>query len=195
MKRILPVAALCCICLAGVAFPEAKRYAFDGFALGDNYAEKAMSRAPYDGPCDNDPIDNRARRFMVYGGLPCRERVFPEKTTVMFYLKFSETDEYAQPIEAFAWLYGGYFNGRTDFPLRPGDSLEAAKKKLGAPSGTFAISRKKSRLTVHVFAGDVYVLCIGRKIIGFVVGPMPPDPENEQWRGLMQMYDRYTPKE
>ena len=46
-----------------------------------------------------------------------------------------------------------------------------------------------------MFAGDVYVLCIGRKIIGFVMGPMPPDPENEQWRGLMQMYDRYTPKE
>jgi hypothetical protein len=29
-------------------------------------------------------------------------------------------------------------------------------------------------------------------LVGFVVGPMPEDPESEQWRGLMQMYERYT---
>ena len=51
-----------------------------------------MKRAPYDAPCDNDPIDHNARRFMVYGALPCRDRTFPGKTTVMFYLAFSKAD-------------------------------------------------------------------------------------------------------
>ncbi len=32
-------------------------------------------------------------------------------------------------------------------------------------------------------------------IIGFVLGPMPTESDNEQWRGLMQLYDRYTAHE
>src|SRR6188508_2769646 len=40
---------------------------FDGFRLGTEYGLKVMSRSPYNEPCDDDPIDQRARRFMVYG--------------------------------------------------------------------------------------------------------------------------------
>ncbi len=67
-----------------------------------------MKRAPYKSPCDNDPIDKRKRRFMVYGALPCRNRTFPQQTTVMFYLRHSKTDRYNQPIQAFAYLHGSY---------------------------------------------------------------------------------------
>ncbi len=170
-------------------------YVFDGFRLGDIYSEKAMKRAPYDNPCDNDPVDGAARRFMVYGALPCRDRVFPENTTVMFFLKYSDTTPYAQPIVAFAWLYGSYFRTRSDFPLNPGDSLDRAKQAFGTIQRSFELIRKRSRLTVHAFAGNIHVLCAGNTIAGFVIGPMPADPANEQWRGLMQMYDRYTPKQ
>jgi len=56
---------------AGAAPPKrAADFTFDGFRLGDEYAAKVMSRAPYDQPCDDDPIDKKARRFMVYGALP-----------------------------------------------------------------------------------------------------------------------------
>ncbi len=60
-----------------------KEYTFDGFKLGDNYAREVMKRAPDDKPCDNDPIDINARRFMVYGAQPCRDLTFPNETTVV----------------------------------------------------------------------------------------------------------------
>ncbi len=173
---------------------KASVYRFDDFSLGDNYATKVLSRAPYDQPCDNDPIDHRNRRFMVYGALPCRDRTFPHQTTVMFYLKYAEEDRYSQPIEAFAYLHGSYFNDKTEFPLKPGESLKKAASVLGAELGSFEIRRKKFALTVHRFRGNIHVLCSGETIVGFVFGAMPSDPENEQWRGLMQMYQRYTPK-
>ena len=169
-------------------------YKWDGFALGDNYAEKVMNRAPYDQPCDNDPIDNKTRRFMVYGAEPCRDKTFPDKTTVMFYLKFSEKDRYAQPIEAFAYLHGSYFDDKTNFFITIGDKLEDARARINAIVKNFQIKRKKYVLDVIQSAGDVYVLHNGKVVVGLVIGPMPEDPENEQWRGLMQMYQRYTPK-
>jgi len=169
-------------------------YTFDGFKLGDIYADKVMNRAPYDKPCDNDPIDKKARRFMVYGALPCRDLTFPDQTTVMFYLKFSDKGRYSQPIEAFAFLHGSYFNDKTDFFIKPGDKLEDARARLGAIIKNFQIKRKEYTLDVIQSAGDVYILHTGGKVVGLVIGPMPEDPENEQWRGLMQMYQRYTPK-
>lgn len=169
-------------------------YKWDGFKLGDNYAEKVMNRAPYDKPCDNDPIDNKNRRFMVYGAEPCRDKTFPDKTTVMFYLKFSEKDRYAQPIEAFAYLGGHYFDTRTNFFISIGDKLGDARARINAIVKNFQIKRKKYVLDVIQTAGDVYVLHNGRVVVGLVIGPMPEYPENEQWRGLMQMYQRYTPK-
>ncbi|MBI5481764.1 MAG: hypothetical protein HY906_23110 [Deltaproteobacteria bacterium] len=119
---------------------RAADYTFDGFKLGDEYAAKVMSRVPYDQPCDDDPIDKRARRFMVYGALPCRDRTFPEKTTVMFYLRFSDQKPLAQPIQAFAYLYGTYFDSRTSFPLKPGTTLDRAHS---SPRG--ASARHSSR--------------------------------------------------
>ncbi len=172
-----------------------KEYSFDGFKLGDNYAEKVKSRSPYDKPCDNDPIDNRSRRFMVYGAEPCRGLSFPEKTTLMFYLKYSQTERYAQPIEAFAFMGGGYFNDKSDLFIKVGDRVDEARSKLGVLLRTFKIKRKGFELGVHQSAGDLYVLFKESQVVGLVIGPMPEDPENEQWRGLMQMYARYTPKQ
>jgi hypothetical protein len=201
MPRILLVTfVLGVTALAATAAPTAPRrraadYTFDGFKLGDEYAAKVMRRAPYDQPCDDDPIDKRARRFMVYGALPCRDRTFPDKTTVMFYLRFAEEKPLQQPIQAFAYLYGSYFDSRTDFPLKPGTSLDQARKALGKAGPSFTIERKRTTLTVHPFSGDVYVVARGEKAVGFVLGPMPADPQSEQWRGLMQMYVRYTPQD
>ncbi|HEO64841.1 MAG TPA: hypothetical protein ENI73_03125 [Spirochaetes bacterium] len=171
---------------------DSRSFTFDKFRLGDNYG-KIMNRKPYNEPCDNDPVDKNKRREMVYGALPCRERTFPKKTTVIFYLKYSEKEKYTQPIEAFAYLYGSYFDDKTDFPLKPNDSLEDAKKEFNQPIKSFMLKRKRSILTVHKFKGNIFVVSKEKKIIGFVIGPMPSDPQNEQWRGLMQMYDRYTP--
>jgi len=172
----------------------AEKITCDGFRLGDSYQEKVMSRDPYREPCDNDPIDHDARRFMVYGGKPCRDRSFPEATTVMFYLAFSDDARYAQPIEAFAWMGGGYFSSRCDLPVKVGDPESRVVEVLGPPQATFKLERKRSSLTVLAHAGNIYSLVNQGQAVGFVLGPMPKEADNEQWRGLMQMYDRYTKK-
>lgn len=167
----------------------------DGFRLGDRFSS-VMGRDPYTEPCDNDPIDKRKRRFMVYGALPCRGRTFPEGTTVAFYLAFADgADRYAQPIEAFAWLGGTYFESRSSFPLRVGQSVRSVDGVLGEPSATVEVSRNGKSLTARRHAGDIWSVAEGEAVVGFVLGPMPTDPDSEQWRGLAQMYFRYTKPE
>ncbi|MFH2006280.1 MAG: hypothetical protein ABI333_06815 [bacterium] len=173
----------------------ARSYKFDGFKLGDSYS-KLFQRAPYNQPCDNDPVDNRKRRAMVYGALPCRRRVFPEQTTVLIYLQMNApgTSPYAQPIEALAFLHGQYFRKRSNFPVHPGDKLGKARQRFGRPLGTMILpNRRGPSLTAHRFRGDIHILTEGALVRGVVVGRMPTDPSNEQWRGLMQMVRRYTP--
>jgi hypothetical protein len=172
---------------------DAASYSFDGFKLGSLYGSAVMTRPPYDRPCDNDAIDHKARRFMVYGALPCRDLTFLEETTAAFYIRYAEgPDQYNQPIAAFAWLGGGYFSTRSDFPVRTGQPASAAAEVLGAPEKSFDVERKDRRVTVQRHPGTVYSIVDSGILVGFVAGPMPDDPENEQWRGLMQMYVRYT---
>ncbi len=199
MKRIVPPFILVLLILLPGATSlasqkiKASRITLDGFKLGDTFS-KVMRRTPYSAPCDNDAIDKRNRRFMVYGALPCRNRAFPKQTTVMFYIGYSKTDKYNQPIQAIAYLHGSYFNDKTPFPLKPGDALSKTKTYFPKVKRTFQISRKGHALTVLEYPTFIYVLARADRIVGFVFGQMPADPQNEQWRGLMQMYDRYTPK-
>lgn len=190
--------------------PREEGYRFDGFRLGDLYGSKVMVRRPYRRPCDDDPIDRRKRRFMVYGALPCRGRTFPESTTVAFYLRYAKSAPYDQPIEAFAWMGGHYFDTRSNFPLRVGEPAARADRVLGGPVAAFRLrpwGRRLRRLLrlrraegrptdlglkVVRYRADVSVLVDRGTLVGFVVGPMPDNPESEQWRGLMQMYQRYT---
>jgi hypothetical protein len=171
---------------------DASVYTFDGFKLGSFYGSTVMSRAPYDNPCDNDPIDNKNRRFMVYGALPCRGRTFPEGTTVMFFLHYSESEKPEDhPIEAFGWLGGNYFQSRSNFPLHTGEPAIRADKVLGKAIRTFITGGKRG-LTVREHPGNVYSIEDQSKLVGFVIGQMPANPGNEQWQGVVQMYNRYT---
>ncbi|MBU1243992.1 hypothetical protein KJ612_12380 [Myxococcota bacterium] len=169
-------------------------FRWDGFALGDTF-DTVMSRAPYDNPCDDDAVDGRARRFMVYGALPCRDRVFPEDTTVFFFIEHTEdrAQSLATKIVAFGYLHGSYFNTRTTFPLATGEEIGRVRSVLGAMRGSFTIERKDRSLLVERYDGDLHVLIKDGHAFGYVFGPMPDDPLNEQWRGIMQMAVRYTP--
>ncbi|MBN1251014.1 MAG: hypothetical protein JXR51_04770 [Bacteroidales bacterium] len=187
---------------------NAKQYTFDGFKIGDNFG-KMMDKYPYNQFCDQDPIDNKTRRFMCYAPVEHGGRAFPDQTTVVLYLKYAQDNfnthiEYKQPIEAFAYLYGYYFNNKTDFSLKPSDDLNLAKKQFGEEIKTFDITSPENpydedsqeyTLKVYQFNGDIYIIADEDKIIGFVLGEMPSDPYNEQWLALMQMYSRYTPKD
>ncbi len=172
---------------------DAKHVALDGIKLGDLYASTVKTRKPYDEPCDDDAIDNDNRRFMIYGAKECRNRVFPEETTLAIYIAYAKGHEkFEQPVQAIAWLGGNYFATRSDFPMRVGDPVAKAQETFGASTKTFSVERKKQSFTVEQHAGDVYVIIDNAHIVGFVVGAMPDDPQNEQWRALMQAYVRYT---
>lgn len=169
-------------------------FEFDGFKLGDNYGDKVLVREPYQKPCDDDPIDKKQQRFMVYGALPCRGRSFPEATTVAFFLAFTEDKEgrFNQPIEAFAWLGGNYFASRSSFPVRTGELAEVADKALGPVQLSFPLEEKGVSLQVRRHSERVWSLTEGGRTVGFAVGKMPNDAEREPWRALLQMYRRYT---
>jgi len=174
---------------------SARQYRFDGFGVGDNFG-KLFTRAPYNTPCDDDPVDKRRMRAMVYGGLPCRRKVFPQKTTVVLLLKNGRPTghRYALPIVALAYIHGRYFKTRSNFPIHPGDRFKKARRKLGRVLGTLQLRiRRRPTMTVHRFAGNIHILTESTLVRGVVVGKMPRDPKNEQWRVITRMVRRYTP--
>ena len=173
----------------------ARQYRFDGFRVGDNFG-KLFTRAPYNTPCDDDPVDKRRMRAMVYGALPCRRKVFPQKTTVVLLLQNGRPTghRYSLPIVALAYVHGRYFKTRSNFPIHPGDRLGKARRKLGRVLGKLVLPiRRRPAMTAHRFVGDIHVLTEGTLVRGVVVGKMPRDPSNEQWRVITQMVRRYTP--
>lgn len=174
---------------------DAWSYSFDGFRLGSIYQSEVMLREPYDKPCDNDPVKDEYGfekwRAMVYGGaILCRGRSFPEGTTVVFFLPFTEgRDRYAQPISSFAWLGGNYFSRRSTFPLSVGQSLSDAISKLGEPIRSLSL---RNNFVAHEHQGKIYTLTDNKRVVGFLFGGITNNTESEQWDVIIQMYFRYT---
>ena len=181
------------------ALPQAHEYRFDGLKLGDLYATAAHARPPharppYDRPCDDEAVDHKTRRAVVYGARPCRGSAFPEGTSVVFFLPYvseHQEDWLRQPILAFGFLGGTYFHHRTSFPLRVGDPA-ARTRILGPVEATVSFPGYETTLRAERHPGDVYVLLDGDKVVGGLLGVMPAEPESEQWDVLLQMYERYT---
>lgn len=169
-------------------------FTWDGFKLGDTYSTVVMAREPYAHPCDDDELEQSTRRAMVYGAKPCRREAFPDGTTVLFFIKYAPTLDFATPIEAFAWLGGTYFDKRSTFPLWAGAPIDLADKELGPPKRTFDIDRNERKLTVREHEGKVFTIADGDVVAGFAVGPMPEDPKAESWDAISQMYAKYTDK-
>lgn len=173
---------------------QAHEYRFDGLKLGDRFGTTVLPRAPYQQPCDDDPVDKKSRRAMVYGGRPCRGSAFPEGTSVVFLLPYAkEPREEAlnQPILVFAFLGGTYFHRRSNFPLRAGDPASRTAL-LGPVEATVDFPGYDTTLRAERHPGDVYALLDGDRVVGGLLGAMPTDPANEQWDVILQMYERYA---
>lgn len=117
----------------------------------------------------------------------------------MFYLRYHDKNKYEQPIEAFAWLGGKYFDTRSNFPAKMGMTLEQVSKLFGKSLASIIIERSNTkvgiRLIAYKFKRNIYAIADDVKkdiIVGYVVGLMPASAKNEQWQGLHQMYRRYT---
>lgn len=177
----------------GAAGLQAYEYRFDRLKLGDLFATAALSRPPYDHPCDEDLVDHGTRLAVIYGGRTCRGATFPEGTSVLFLLPSAAAkDEHLhQPILVFGFLGGTYFHHRTSFPLRAGDPA-ARTRLLGPLEATITFSGYQTTLRAERHAGDVYALLDGDRVVGGLLGAMPPEPENEQWDVVLQVYERYT---
>jgi hypothetical protein len=198
MRAILPIATACVFATFadGAAHAQgrpsdARRYRLDGFRVGDTF-ESIHARAPYDAVCDDDPVDHRTRLFVGYGALPCNGQSFPEGTTFMVILPYRTTDRFRAPIAAVAWFGGTWFETRSSFPVHIGAARNDARARLGRPAGTFALADGREPLDVDRFRGDVFIVSRANAVIGIVLGTMPSDPDNEQWRMIQQGYWRYT---
>lgn len=197
-KRFLPLTALLAIAavaalavpvaLAEVSRRAATDYTFDGFRLGASFRSAVMSKAPYQHPCDADPIEDRGRTIVVYMGQECRGQTFPDRTTVLFYLRYAADDaSLDQPVEAIAWMGGSYFDTRSDFPARIGQPPAQVDRALGPAASTFRLGGRRRFVTVRAHPGNVYSVVYERRVVAFVVGQMPADHEAESWEGLLEM--------
>jgi hypothetical protein len=170
-------------------------YAFDGIRIGSRFGREVMTRPPYDTPCDIDPLDHRTGQIVVYAAQPCRNRTFPEGTSIAFYLPAGSGggEDLNVPIETIVWMGGGYFNTRSDFPLHTGEPVQRAEQMFGKPARTFRLADGERTLDVLAFpSGDLFAVAAGGTLVGFVVGKMPQDTENERWQGLLQLYYKLT---
>lgn len=173
---------------------QAHEYRFDGLKLGDRFGTAVLSRPTYQRPCDDDPVDKKSRRAMVYGGRPCRGSAFPEGTSVVFLLPYAKDpreEALNQPVLVFAFLGGTYFHRRSNFPLRAGDPASRTTL-LGPVEATVGFPGYDTTLRAERHPGDVYALLDGDRVVGGLLGAMPADPANEQWDVILQMYERYT---
>jgi hypothetical protein len=170
------------------ARPDGMPSSWDGFTLGDNYGTKVKANAPYNTPCDDDPIEQKAARAMVYGGRPCHKVTFPNDTSVVFIIDYAARDNYDTAIRAFGWL-GPYYDDKVKLPIKRGEPPDRAIEVLGPPIASFDL---------RVLHADVWkdtaVFSDRGQIVGFAFGELPPDPNLERWRVFDQMYRRFTPR-
>lgn len=170
--------------------PRAADLAVDGIRLGDRYGSTVMSRDPYRRPCDDDGIENKRRRAMVYGGRPCRDHAFPDETTVIFLLDWADHDDFDQPIRTLAWMGGHYFDRRADLPFDIGDPVDRVRAAWGAPAESFTLGM----LGYTRYGAELHVIEQRDLVVGVVVGEMPADRTAESWEVVDEMYRRYTPR-
>jgi hypothetical protein len=183
----------------------------DGFGIGTKLSELMERGAPYDKPCDLDRLADVKRSVVVYTGKECRGQVFPDGTTVLFMLSLAPGEEgdtekdLAQPIEAVAWLGGDYFRGKTNLPVEVGAKKADIDVALGPPTTSFQIGTAFEPVTddpdpkpigdpllAHQHPGDIWSVTRSGLAVGFVVGKMPADAEDEQWEGVTELYFSYV---
>jgi hypothetical protein len=159
---------------------------WDGFMLGDVYGTQVMAHVPYDKPCDDDPIEDKAARAMVYGGRPCHKVTFPNDTSVVFIIDYAERRNFDTKIRVFGWLGP---DDKVKMPIKRGEPPQRAIDVLGPPVASFDL---------RVLHADVWkdtaVFSDRGQIVGFAFGELPPDPNLERWRVFDQMYRRFTPR-
>jgi hypothetical protein len=153
---------------------------FDGLSVGGTFDR---ARAPYNNPCDSDPLDGEPNiTIMFYTGKECRHQQFPDGTSVIVLV-----DRASSKISALAWVGGTYFDSR-NAPLKTGTPVAEAVTAWGPPAAEFHIH------TMHVmrFANGTRVLSNwDHRIIGFAFGDWP-DAIGQRWDPLDQVNRRYT---
>ncbi|MFO0611876.1 MAG: hypothetical protein U0414_04760 [Polyangiaceae bacterium] len=170
-------------------------FEFDGFQLGDVFAESVKGRSPYGAPCETALLERSGRRLIMFGPSRCARARFPERTGAVFFLPASKRRGAArdeEPILAFAWFGGSWFTNRSDFPVYIGDPDTSASPKLGPARHIFELYGPSSprALIVRGHPGDIWSMSDGTSLVGFVAGPMPDAPD-EQWRTLLRFYETH----
>ncbi len=176
---------------------DASDFEFDAFQLGDLFADDVKARTPYLAPCKVEVLARSKRRLVLYGPERCGEQGFPDGSIAAFFLDDGDArlslDRDQRPVVAFAWFGGSWFTSRSDFPLDIGAPDASASATFGQPRHIFELHRRSSprALITRGHPRDVWSLSDGRKLVGFVAGPMPPFGDDEQWQALLRFYEEH----
>lgn len=177
---------------------DAGHFLVDGIRLGEPFEKSALGArrdaivSPIAHPPDSSPPAFRVEAFFtspVHDGL--------EGTNVRFYVRLDDRAQYdnqawkRNPVLAVGWVGGTYMNKHSTFPLHVGDRIERADKLLGRPLGRFRVTDPETGMSILVsrHPGDIATLEDGRFIVGFLLGPMEPDSNLVEWRGLAADYE------
>ncbi|CAN5925329.1 hypothetical protein BH11MYX4_BH11MYX4_24480 [soil metagenome] len=160
---------------------------FDGVKLGSPIGA-LLARAPYDTPCDVDPIDKKTATLFFWAGGRCREApAFPAATTLVILTpRATDAARGEQPVTLVAWAGGTYFDDRTSLPIRIGDAAEHARRLLGAPTAT-----KQSDDSSTFSWGSVHALVIADKIAALAMGDLDIKAGGERAETLERLHHHH----
>lgn len=132
--KLVSLALLLTACAPAPALPTwDAALVFDGVKLGSPIGA-LLARAPYDTPCDVDPIDKKTATLFFWAGGPCREApAFPAATTLVIVTpRATDAARGEQPVTLVAWPSGShrrYRRARTK-AARSTDGDQAERRQL-----------------------------------------------------------------
>lgn len=164
----------------------------DGVKLGTPIGV-LLARAPYDRPCDVDPVDHKRATLYFWAAGPCRQApAFPGRTSLVIVTpRGADAPREQQPITLVAWAGGAYFDDKADLPIRIGDTAARALEVLGAPTATkHAIRFKDGQSSEErtLSWGRVHAFASGQAIVALAVGDLDITAEGELAETLERLH-------
>jgi hypothetical protein len=155
-----------------------------------------LARAPYDHPCDIDPIEKKTATIFFWAAGPCRDAPgFPNETSLVVVTpRAADTPRDAQPITLVAWAGGVYFDDRTNLPIRIGDTVDHALGVLGGPKATQLhvnlVNGKRTDLHLISWA-RVHVYAVDGRIVAIAMGELDIAAKGERAETLVRLYSHH----
>jgi hypothetical protein len=173
---------------------DASALTVDGVKLGAPISA-LLARAPYDQPCDIDPVDKKKSTLYFWAPGECKKAPpFPGGTTLVIVTPRSSNAARAeQPMTLVAWAGGTYFDDKTNLPVHIGASSAQLEKALGTPTATKKdIELRGGQPPGRALSwGRVHALVVGDKAVVLAMGDLDVNGEGELAETLQRLHHHH----